>query len=397
MQRVESPHGWLVPILALFLAAFAVCTAEMIVAGVLPALAHDLDVDIATAGLLITGYAIGVALFAPVLALATGAVSRRLLLIALMVVFVVGNALCAIATDYWTLLGARLLVAACHGLFFGVALVIATRVAPEGRKTSAVSFVVAGVTLSSVAGLPAGTAIGNAFGWRTTFWAIAGAGALAAVFLALLIPNVAKDTRSDLRTEIRAAIRPPVLLCYGAIALFMVGVLALFSYVVPMLTDVTGVPIEYVPLVLFVMGGMGVIGNLVGGRLGDWNGTLTMAGILTIAALMNVVLAQVSAILWLGLPVLVLFWLVGFGFPAPVQGRILKEVADAPNFGSTLISTAFNLGIAGGAALGSAAITAGWSYGHLPLLTALFEALALIVALGLVAWDRRRPPVPAPA
>lgn len=394
-MQTEGAKSWFVPVFALFLAAFAVCTAEMIVAGVLPSLARDLEVDIATAGLLITGYAIGVALIGPALALTTGGVSRRFLLMVLMAVFVVGNVLCAIATSYWALLGARLLVAACHGLFFGVSMVIATRVAPEGKKSTAISLVVAGVTLSSVAGVPIGTAIGQAFGWRMSFWAIAGAGTLAGVALAFLIPEV-KQSRAagDLRAELRAAVRPPVLISYVMIALFMVGVMGLFSYVVPFLTEAAGVPLAYVPWVLFAMGAVGVVGNLAGGRLGDWNPTLTAAGILTGTAIVNALLAQSAAVIWLALPLLVASWLIGFGFPAPVQGRILKEIADAPNFGSTLISTAFNIGIAGGSALGAAAIASGWSYGHLPLLTALFHALALVVTLGLVVYDRRSKLVP---
>lgn len=396
MQNVGTTNGWFVPVFALFLSAFAVCTAEMIVAGVLPALARDLDVDIATAGLLITGYAIGVALFGPALALATGGVSRRLLLMALMAIFVIGNVLCAIATSYWALLGARLLVAASHGLFFGVSMVIATQVAPEGKKSTAISFVVAGVTLASVAGVPVGTAIGQAFGWRTSFWAIAGAGALASIALAFLIPEV-KQARAagDLKAELRAAVRTPVLFSYAMIALFMVGVMSLFSYVVPFLTEAAGVPIAYVPWVLFAMGAVGVFGNLAGGRLGDWNPTFTALGILTGTAILNALLAQSATVIWLALPLLVGSWLIGFGFPAPVQGRILKEIADAPNFGSTLISTAFNVGIAGGAALGAAAIASGWNYGQLPLLTALFHALALVVTFGLVAFDRRRVPAAA--
>ena len=395
-MQTEGSRGWFVPVFALFLSAFAVCTAEMIVAGVLPSLAGDLDVDIATAGLLITGYAIGVAIFGPALALASGGVSRRMLLLALMAVFVVGNVLCALATSYWALLGARLLVAACHGLFFGVSMVIATKVAPPGKKSTAISFVVAGVTLSSVAGVPVGTAIGQAFGWRMSFWAIAGAGALAAVALAFLIPEV-KQARAagDLKAELRAAVRTPVLFSYAMIALFMVGVMVLFSYVVPFLTEVAGVPLAYVPWVLFAMGAVGVFGNLAGGRLGDWNPTLTALGILTGTAILNALLAQSASVIWLAVPLLVGSWLIGFGFPAPVQGRILKEIADAPNFGSTLISTAFNTGIAGGAALGAAAIASGWGYGQLPLLTALFHALALAVTLGLVTYDRRRVAMPA--
>src|SRR5262249_47559398 len=157
--------------------------------------------------------------------------------------------LCAIATSYWMLLGARLLVACCHGVFFGTALVLAMRLAPRDRQTSAVSLVIAGVSLASVLGGPIGTAIGQAYGWRTTSYVIAGAGALAAVGVALLVPRTREQAQaSDLAAEIRAAARPKVLLAYTAIAFFIMGALGLYSYIVPLLTTVSGVPQEDIPL-----------------------------------------------------------------------------------------------------------------------------------------------------
>lgn len=391
MTTDGTGRAWMVPVFALFVATFAICTAELIVLGLLPALSADLAVDIPTAGLLITGYAIGVAVASPVLALLTGSVSRKLLLILVMTVFVIGNILCALSTSYWMLLGSRLAVACCHGVFFGVAMVIAMRLAPEGRQTSAVSLVIAGVTLANILGVPLGTAIGNALGWRATFWFIAAIGALAAGVVLLLIPgDRGQPAGSNLRAEIGAATRPVVLFCYVIIALFMTGVFTLFAYLVPLLTTVTGVPLEYVPWVLFGMGFVGFFGNLAGGRLGDWKPTATMLGILATVIVLLLVMAQVVTILWATITVLLLVWLVGFGFVAPVQTRILKAASDAPNFASTLISTAFNVGIAAGAAVGGAAIAAGWGYGTLPLLYACGIALALLATLLLAGWDRRR-------
>lgn len=391
---------WMMPVVALFVATFAICTAELIVLGLLPALATDLQVDIPTAGLLITGYALGVAIASPILALVTGGVSRRLLLIATMVIFVAGNILCALATAYWMLLGARLLVAACHGIFFGVAMVIAMRLAPEGRQTSAVSLVIAGVTLANILGVPLGTAIGNTLGWRATFWFIAAIGALALVVVWFLIPRAGQSTatKSDLRAEIRAATQPVVLFCYGIVICFMIGVFTLFAYLVPLLTTVSGVPLQYVPWVLFGLGFLGFFGNLAGGRLGDWKPTATMAGILAILIVLLLVLWQVTSNMWATVATLWTLWLIGFGFPAPVQTRILKAASDAPNFASTLISTAFNIGIASGAAIGGAAIAAGWGYASLPLIDSGATALALIGTLLLGLYDRRRAAAaPSPA
>jgi DHA1 family inner membrane transport protein len=392
MTDGASGRSWLVPIFALFLSTFAVCTSELIVGGLLPPLAADLNVDIPTAGQLITGYALGVAIAAPLLALVTANLSRRFLLLAVIAVFVAGTILCALSTSYWMLLGSRLVVACCHGLFFGVAMVVATRVAPPDRQTTAVSLVIAGVTLSAVLGIPIGTAIGNAYGWRASFWVIAVAGTLAGIALFFLIPRTTEPSRGadNFGAELRAATRPIVLICYGTIALFMTGVFSFFAYLVPLLTTVSGIPLEYVPLVQFGMGFAGIFGNLAGGRLADWKSTPTMIGILVLFIVMMVIVGLVTTSAWTTAIMLCAAWLVGFGFPAPAQGRILKEARDAPNFAATVVSTAFNIGIAAGAAIGGAVIALGWSYATLPLVGAAFLFLALLGALALALYERHR-------
>lgn len=391
MAGEGTARGWMVPLIALFVSAFAVCTSELIIAGLLPALAADLKVDIPTAGLLITGYAAGVAVAGPILALLTTGISRRLLLICVLGLLVVGNGLCAVSTSYAMLLGARLIVASGHGLFFGLAMVLATRLAPEGRKTMAVSLVITGVTLSNILGVPIGTAIGNAFGWRFTFWAIVAAGAVAMVALALLIPDAEEKPRSSegLRAELRAAVQPIVLLCFAISICYTTGVFTLFAYLVPLLNTVTGIPIENVPWVLFGMGVVGFVGNLMGGRLGDWNPRITMIGILLSNISFLLVMAQVITTPWATLICLLGLWLIGFGFPAIVRTRIVRESNDAPTFAATLTSSAFNVGIASGAAIGGAALTAGWGYGALPLINMAAMVVALAGTLLLVALDRR--------
>ena len=395
MADAALSRSWMIPVIALFLSAFAINTAEFVIAGLLPSIAHDLGVDIPTAGFLISGYALGVAIASPVFALLTGSLPRRPLMMVLMAIFVVGNVLCAFATSYWMLLGARLLVACCHGLFFGVALILAMRLAPKDRQTGAVSLVVAGSSLASVLGVPIGTAIGEAFGWRTTFWVIAVAGALAAVAVGLLVPDAREEqaAKADLGVEIRAAMRPPVLLAYAGIAFFMIGALSLYAYIVPLLTTVSGVPLGDIPFVLFGMGFCGVFGNLVGGWLADRNPIPTMIGILTVVIVIMLSLAALIHSAWGASICFILCWLIGYGFPAPIQARVLKETADAPNFASTLISTAFNIGIAVAAALGAAAINAGWGYGSLPLVGAAAEFVALALVIILALYGRRQPAV----
>jgi DHA1 family inner membrane transport protein len=390
--------SWLVPVAALLVAAFAVVTSELIPTGLLPAIASDLEVSIPTAGLLISGYAIGVAIASPALALVTGGVPRKLLLLVIMGVLILGSILSALSGSYWMLLGARLLVAACHGLFFGVALVLASQLAPAGRQATAVSLLMAGVNAATILGVPLGTAIGNAATWRMTFWLIVALAVLATIIVALLIPDKRTDaraTRSNFGAELSAALRPAALLCYASIALSMVAFFVIVSYIVPFLTIVSGISPEAVPWILLAIGVAGFFGNLLGGRLGDWSPVGTMVGSLAINVVLFGALWNIASSGWGVAILLSLIWLVGFCFAAPAQSRILKEVSDAPTFASTLISTAFQVGIAGGAALGGAVIASGWGYANLPLVSTLFIALALLGTLALLAHDRRRRPAPA--
>ena len=379
------------PLFALFVAAFAIGTTEMIVAGLLPALAADLSVDIPTAGLLITGYALGVAIGGPILALATSRLPRRALLLTMMVVFIAGNALCALATNYWLLMGARLVISASHGVFFGVALIIATRLVSKGRQASAVSLVVAGITFANVIGVPIGTAIGNAFGWRMAFWAVAGIGVVATIGLATMIPAMPRSAHASqsLAAEFRAVLRQPVLTSYAIIALSMIAVFVPVTFIVPILTRVTGISTGVVPVLLFVSGVGGIAGNLVGGRLGDWKPMPVLITVLVLECALYCV-SLVAVYHAVAMAAVYFLWsLVGFAVSAPVQSRILAAAHDAPNLVSTLISTAYNVGIAGGAWLGGVALNSGWHYAQLPGISALFMAFALVVALAAWALDRR--------
>jgi DHA1 family inner membrane transport protein len=390
----STPGNWLVPIAALLVAAFAVCTTELIIGGLLPAIAADLSVTIPTAGLLISGYALGVAVAGPALALATTRLPRKGLLLVVMAVFLVGNLLCAVSNSYWMLLAARLVLSACHGLFFGIILVIATGLAPPGRQASAVSLVMAGVNAATIIGIPLGTAIGNTYGWHVPFWLTTVAGAVAAVTLAVLIPaaNEAERAASDLRSEFRAAIRPVVLLCFGIIALALVAFFVMVAYLVPFLTGASGIPLTVVPWVMLAMGVAGFFGNLIGGRLGDRYPMGTLIGSLGTSAILFAVLSQMTSSSVAVVLLLCAIWCSGFAFIAPVQSCILREVSDAPNFASTLMSTSFQVGIAAGAALGGAVIAAGWAYAQLPLLSTGSLVASLIGTLALLAWDRQRKP-----
>jgi MFS transporter, DHA1 family, inner membrane transport protein len=386
----DIARGWVVPICGLLAITFTICTSELVIAGLLPTIAADLGVDIPTAGLLITGYAAGVALAGPFLSLATGHVRRKTLLLLILAAFIAGNALCAVAVDYTMLLVARLLMSASHGLFFGVALVLATRLAPEGRKASAVSMVLAGVSVAIIGGVPLGTAIGNTWGWRTTFWIIVLAGAFASLVVAWLIPADREARVShDLAAELRAAARPIVLLCYFNIAVPLIAFFALLSYAVPLLTETGGVPLQWVPVVLFGTGVASFVGSLIGGRLADWNPTAAMIGVALIDIMLFILLSQVTAIGWASAVLLGVIWLVSFALPPPLQSLALREASDAPNLAATLMNTASQIGIALGAAFGGSIIARGWGYGQIPLLSSAFWALGLVGILIMVHQQRR--------
>lgn len=393
----DAPRNWLVPVIALLGASFAVVSAELMISGLLPAIAGDLNVDIPTAGLLISGYAIGVAIAGPLLALVTTAIPRKTLLLLVMAVFLAGNVLCALSTSYEMLLASRILVSACHGLFFGVAMVIATGLAPPSRQSTAVSLVIAGVNAATIIGVPLGVAIGNDYGWRAPFWLLLAVGALGTLIIALLVPPMSQPARgaSDFRRELAAAVRPAVLICYGNLALTMIGYFLVVSYIAPFLTDAVGISMANVPWVLFAISIAGFGGNLLGGRLGDRHAMPTMIGSIAGAGLLFFALSQLATNTPVAIALMFLAWACGFAYSAPTQTRLLREAGDAPNLAATLMNTAFQVGIAIGALVGGMALGNGWAYAQLPLLSAGAFALALVGTLALVGLDRARRPVAA--
>jgi len=375
------------PLVALGIAAFAVGTTEFAVAGLLPAIATDVGVSVPTAGLLVTAYAIGVAVGGPFLAIVTTALPRKPLLVAVMAVFVAGNALCAAAPSYWLLMAARLLISFSHGLFFGVATVLATRLVREDRRSSAIAVVMGGVSIASLLGVPGGTAIGYAFGWRTSFGIVACLSLLAALMLVASLPSTREDLirpAPSLGHELKVVRRQQVFLSYVMGAVTLVGDFALFTYIAPVLTEVTGMPSEAIPAMLLLFGLGGTLGTVIGGRLGDWK---LMPVLTAIFALQTVTyLALAFALRSTGLmSILVFVWgAVAFAFASPLQSRILKWSSDAPNFASTLISTTFNIGIAAGAWVGGIALSMEWGYANLPWIGVACAAVSL--GLAVFSW-----------
>lgn len=380
-----------IALLALSAGAFAIGTTEFVIMGLLLQVSADLHVSIAAAGLLISGYAIGVAVGAPLLTIATRSMPRKAVLLALMVIFTLGNLACALAPGYGWLMVARVVTALAHGTFFGVGAVVATGLVPPQRRASAISIMFTGLTLATLLGVPAGAWLGLQFGWRATFWVITLIGAAAFAVIAFFVPASRQDDAANaepapLRDELSAVLRPQVLRGLAMTVLGYAGVFTVFTYIQPLLTRITGVPDSAVSPILLVFGGGMAVGNLLGGRLAD-RGTMP-AALGTLAALAAVLGAMQFAIgtPWLAVVFVALLGLAAFATVAPMQMRVLEQASGAgQNLASSLNIAAFNLGNAIGAWVGGVTVE------HGPGLQSLgwVAALITLVGLGIALWSHR--------
>jgi len=376
------------PLLALAIAAFGIGTSEFIIMGLLPNLADDFHVSIPKAGVLVTGYALSVTIGAPLVAIATSRLERKLALLLLMGVFTLGNLACAVAPTYNLLFAARVLTALCHGAFFGIGSIVATNLVPRNQRAQAIALMFSGLTLANVLGVPAGTALGQAFGWRSAFWAIVPIGFAAAAALFWCVPHQPKGA-TGLLHEFRVLRRPQVLLVMFMSVLTSASLFCVFTYVAPTLETITHVSPHGVTLVLLAFGVGITVGNLLGGRLSDWRPMPFLIGALLvlIAALGVLYLAEPYTIPSVAM---ILIWgALQFAAGAPLQSRVVDQASDAPNLASTLNQGAFNLGNATGASIGGMLLTAGFGYRTLPIASAGITLLTLLLALCSVRLDRK--------
>lgn len=377
------------PILALAVASFGIGTTEFVIMGLLPEVAQSFGVTIPQAGYLVSGYAMGVVVGAPIVAIATAGLPRKMALLALMGVFLVGNLGCAVAPSYGLLMAARILTAFAHGAFFGIGAVVARDLVPREKRTQAVSLMFAGLTLANVLGVPLGTALGQAAGWRATFWAVVAIGLAASLAIQLCVPAGLPGTRGRLVSEFRALGRWPVLRPMLISTLSSVSFFTVFTYITPLLTDVTGYSPQGVTGVLFAAGMGLTIGNLAGGLLADRGPMATIIGSFLgiVAALL--LLAAVARHPGMTLAVLVLWSALVFALVSPLQIWVVEAASDAPNLASTLNQGAFNLGNATGAWIGGTALTFGAGYGQLPLIAAAVSLIGLGLAVTAVTRSGR--------
>ncbi|MGO6721133.1 MFS transporter [Rhizobium ruizarguesonis] len=364
-------------LLVLALSSFAIGTTEFVIMGLLPEVATDLSVTIPQAGWLVTGYALAVAIGAPVMAVLTAKLKRRAALIALMAFFIAGNLLCALASDYWVLMIARVVTALCHGAFFGIGSVVAAGLVAEDRRARAVALMFTGLTLANVLGVPLGTAIGQAYGWRATFGVVTVIGIVTISGLIAILPRDKQQENGSILREIAALRNGGLWLALSTTVFFAASMFALFTYIAPLLRDVTGVSPEGVTWTLFLIGLGLTIGNLVGGKLADWRLGATLAGVFAAIAITSIAFSYTSRFFIPAEITLFLWAMASFAAVPALQVGVVGFGKDAPNLVSTINIGAFNTGNALGAWVGGLVIDAGFDLTRVPLAAALMALIGL--------------------
>jgi DHA1 family inner membrane transport protein len=375
-------------LLALAISAFGIGTTEFVMMGLLPNVATDLHVSVPTAGYLVSAYAIGVVVGAPLLTALGSRLPHKRVLVLLMALFTVGSLASALAPGFGTLVAARFLAGLPHGAFFGVGAVVAARLADDGRGARAIARMFLGLTTANIIGVPVATLLGQHLGWRATFVVVAAIGLAAMAAITLLVPELPAERRAGLRCEVGALRDRQVLLGLLTTVFGFAGVFAVYSYFASLLTQVTGLSGSRVTLVLALFGVGATLGALFAAPLTDRAprptlyaalGTLAVVLALFPLAVQHVATALVAA---------VLLGLVGFATTTPLQMMVMNKARHAPTLASASNQAAFNLANAGGAWLGGLAISAGWGWTSPAYVATALAAIGLLIALLAGALDR---------
>ncbi|WP_042381424.1 MFS transporter [Streptacidiphilus melanogenes] len=381
-------------LLALAIGAFGIGTTEFVVMGLLPEIAGDYGVSIPTAGLLVTGYAIGVVVGAPLMTVIGTRISRRTMLMLLMGLFTVGNLLSALAPSFGVMLAGRIVASLAHGAFFGIGSVVAAEMVAPHRKAGAIATMFTGLTVANIVGVPLGTFVGQAVGWRITFVGVAALGVVGLLGIAALVPDLPRPEGARLRRELAAFRNVQVVLAMAMTVLGFGGVFAAITYIAPMMTHVAGYSDGAVTWLLVLFGVGMFLGNLLGGRFADRRLMpmlyASLGGLAVVLALFTLtahsrLLAAVT---------ILLVGALGFATVPPLQKRVLDQAHGAPTLASAVNIGAFNLGNALSAWLGGAVIAAGLGYTAPNWVGALLAASALVLALWSAALERRHATAP---
>ncbi|MFI5704115.1 MFS transporter [Streptomyces xanthochromogenes] len=376
-------------LLALAIGAFGIGTTEFVIMGLLPEVAGTFDVSIPIAGYLVSGYAVGVMLGAPLMTVLGTKITRKRMLMLLMGFFIAGNVLSALAPAFELMLAGRIVASLAHGAFFGIGSVVAADLVAPEKKAGAIAMMFTGLTVANVVGVPAGTLIGQQVGWRATFFVVASLGVLGLLGVAKLVPDMPKAQGVRLRHEIAAFRNVQVLLAMAMTVLGFGGVFAAITYITPMMTNVAGYADTSVTWLLVLFGLGMVTGNLIGGRFAD---RALMPMLYVALSGLAVVLALFTMAAHDKLASAVMVFLIGalgFATVPPLQKRVLDQAAGAPTLASAVNIGAFNLGNALSAWLGGIVIAAGLGYTAPNWVGAALAASALVLAFVSSALERR--------
>lgn len=388
-QPLVTVRHYGLAILSLAMGGFAIGTAEFVTMGLLPQIARGVDVSIPTGGHVISAYALGVVVGAPVLAFLGARLPRRALLVALMVAFAVGNAASAVATSYGALLVARFAAGLPHGAYFGVASLLAVSMATPARKGRAVASLMLGLSVANVVGVPVATWLGQNLGWRTAFWGVTVLGVVTLSMVLAFVPSCPGDADASGRRELGAFKLPQVWLTLLAGAVGFGGMFAVYSYIAPTVTDVGGLGESAVPIFLMSFGLGMVAGTWVAGIMADWS---IFRSLLIGSAGMGATLVLFWLTApggWLALPVVFLITALGSVLVVNLQLRLMEVAGDAQTLGAALNHASLNVANALGAWLGGLVIAAGWGL-RAPALVGVGLSVAGFAVLVLSALVHRR-------
>lgn len=365
------------PLLALATGAFAIGASEFTPMGLLPNIASGLDISITTAGGLITGYAVGVMVGAPIMTLGLGRLTKQHALIFLLLLFIAGNLLASQSDSYWGLMVARLITSLNHGAFFGIGSVVAASLVEKHKQAAAVAAMFMGLTLSNLIGVPFITWIGQVYGWRLAFVLISGLGVVTLMGLLMLLPAIPKGNKPNIKYELKVLTRLPVVLAllttvFGASALF-----ALYTYIAPFLINIVHVSENDVAMLLVVIGLGFTVGNYLGGKLSAKGIDRTLVMFFILLILSMILLPLVSNHLFLTIITLFIWSVASFALVPPLQIKTMQIAHDAPGLVSSVNIGAFNLGNAIGAVIGGVALK--YSYNIVPLSAALVGIIGLLL------------------
>ncbi|MFT4174641.1 MAG: MFS transporter [Rhodocyclaceae bacterium] len=386
-----SPHPQTratLPLLALAVGAFGIGTTEFGPMGMLPTIAQGVDVSIPTAGMLVSAYAVGVMVGAPIMTLLLARWPHRKALIALMAIFTLGNLLSAMAPNYASLLAARVITSFNHGAFFGLGSLVAASLVPREKQASAVAAMFMGLTIANIGGVPAATWLGQTMGWRESFAAIAVLGVVAMASLRYALPPGSSGKLPDVRAELRVLTRPAVLMALTTTVTGAGAMFALYTYINPSLETLTQASPGFVTAMLVLIGVGFTLGNTLGGKLADRSVDGALIGFLL------VLLVSMLAFPWLassklGVALALLVWgTAAFAVVPPLQMRVMRAATGAPGLASSVNIGAFNLGNALGAALGGAVLQAGFGYAAVSIAGSTLAATALVLVFAQLRVTR---------